>query len=671
MEAVIQNGTSALLPLGGSQFIQPIMYAFTSLLLLGSCAVQSVLGRPDLASTRRDGVLLQRAVNDFIATEEQIALEQLLCNIGSGGCNAKGVASGLVVASPSLTDPDYWYSWTRDASLVFKAIVERFSHKYDASLQTQIANYIVAQAKLQTVSNPSGSLADGTGLGEPKYEVDGTAFTGSWGRPQRDGPALRAITMMEYSKWLVANGYTSTATSLVWPIIRNDLAYVAQYWNQTGFDLWEEVNGSSFFTVAAQHRALVEGSAVAKLLGSSCSACDAIAPQVLCFLQSFWSSSGGYILANINVNNGRSGKDSNAPLGTIHNFDPALGCDAATFQPCSDRALASHKVYVDSFRSIYNINSGIGAGSAVAVGRYPEDVYYNGNPWYLSTLAAAEQLYDALYVWQTKGSITVTSTSLAFFKALVPSVTAGTYASGSSTYTSIYNAVFLYADGFIDKVSQYVASNGSLAEQYDRNTGTPLSARDLTWSYASFLTAVARRAGVVPAGWAASNPAAATSVPGSCAATSKVGTYSTALVSAFPTGQTQNSSPTTTITFTTPTVTTTKAPTTTGCQVTAVAVAFTVKKVTSYGQTIKIAGSVDKLGAWDTSKAVALSASQYTSSNPVWSGTISLSPGQAIQYKYILVNTDGSITWENDPDRSYTVPSGCTSTASRSDTWQG
>ena len=24
--------------------------------------------------------------------------------------------------------------------------------------------------------------------------------------------------------------------------------------NNTGFDLWEEVNGSSFFTVAAQHR---------------------------------------------------------------------------------------------------------------------------------------------------------------------------------------------------------------------------------------------------------------------------------------------------------------------------------------------------------------------------------------------------------------------------------
>ncbi|KAI0804948.1 family 15 glycosyl hydrolase [Xylaria sp. FL0064] len=670
---VVQNDTWTLTPVNSSQFIQPLMYGFTSLLLLGSCAFQSVFGRPDVSRARREGVLLQRAVNDFIATEEQIALDQLLCNIGSGGCHSGGVASGLVIASPSTSSPDYFYTWTRDSALVFKAIVERFSNEYDGSLQDEIANYITAQAKLQTVSNPSGDLSSGQGLAEPKFNVDGSAFTGAWGRPQRDGPALRAITMIGYAKWLVANGYTSTATSLVWPLVRNDLAYVAQYWNQTGFDLWEEVNGSSFFTVAAQHRALVEGSALAKALGSTCSACDAIAPQVLCFLQTFWSSSSGYTLANINVNNGRSAKDANVILGSIHNFDPSLACDAATFQPCSDRALASHKVVVDSFRSIYTINSGISAGSAVAVGRYPEDSYYNGNPWYLNTLATAEQLYDALYVWQTTGSITVTSTSLAFFQALVPSVTAGTYKSDSDTYTTIYNAVFSYADGFVAKVQQYASTNGSLAEQYDRNSGAPLSARDLTWSYASFLTAVARRAGVVPAGWAGSNPAA-TSVPGSCVATSQAGSYSTVTVTAFPTSQTPTTNGSTSTTFTTPTVTTTQASSTTstgGCtQVTSVAVSFTVRKVTTYGQTVKIVGNVAALGNWDTSNAVALSASQYTSSNPIWTGTVSLTAGQTIQYKYIVVNTDNSVTWEADPNRSYTVATGCTGTAQESDTWQ-
>ena len=133
-----------------------------------------------------------------------------------------------------------------------------------------------------------------------------------------------------------------------------------------------------------------------------------------------------------------------------------------TFSSCSDRALANHKVVTDSFRSIYTINSGIAEGTAVAVGRYPEDTYQGGNPWYLNTLAAAEQLYDALYTWNKQGSITVTSTSLSFFQDFDSSVAAGTYASSSSTYTTLYNAVKTYADGYVNIIATYAQANGSL-----------------------------------------------------------------------------------------------------------------------------------------------------------------------------------------------------------------
>jgi glucoamylase len=71
------------------------------------------------------------------------------------------------------------------------------------SLQTIIEEYVNAQANLQTVSNPSGSLSDGSGLGEPKFNVDMSAYTGSWGRPQRDGPALRAIILIDFGNWLI------------------------------------------------------------------------------------------------------------------------------------------------------------------------------------------------------------------------------------------------------------------------------------------------------------------------------------------------------------------------------------------------------------------------------------------------------------------------------------
>lgn len=201
-----------------------------------------------------------------------------------------------------------------------------------------------------------------------------------------------------------------------------------------------------------QHRALVEGNALATRLNHTCSNCVSQAPQVLCFLQSYWT--GSYVLANFG-GSGRSGKDVNSILGSIHTFDPAGGCDDSTFQPCSARALANHKVVTDSFRSIYAINSGIAEGSAVAVGRYPEDVYQGGNPWYLATAAAAEQLYDAIYQWKKIGSISITDVSLPFFQDIYPSAAVGTYNSGSTTFNDIISAVQTYGDGYLSIVVRF------------------------------------------------------------------------------------------------------------------------------------------------------------------------------------------------------------------------
>lgn len=224
--------------------LQPIMYSVSSLLLVGSVAFQAVFSHP--SRVVRDEIL-KRSVDSFIATESPIALRNLLCNIGSAGACVSGAASGLVIASPDRTNPNCesmrcslvlirilisqdFYTWTRDSALTFKCIVDTFIHSYDASLQTEIENYIAAQAHLQTVSNPSGDLSNGAGLGEPKFNADRTAFTGAWGRPQRDGPALRATALIAYANWLINNGYASTASTVVWPIIQNDLNYVAQYW---------------------------------------------------------------------------------------------------------------------------------------------------------------------------------------------------------------------------------------------------------------------------------------------------------------------------------------------------------------------------------------------------------------------------------------------------------
>ncbi|CAO2649242.1 Nn.00g066270.m01.CDS01 [Neocucurbitaria sp. VM-36] len=559
----------------------------------------------------------QASIDDFIASQADVSIKGVLANIGTDGSKAQGVPAGIVIASPSRSDPDYYYTWTRDAALTYKALVERFVSG-DTSLRSKIDDYISAQAYLQGVSNPSGE-PDSGGLGEPKFNVDRTAFTGAWGRPQRDGPPLRATALIIYANWLIANGNQTQAANTVWPVIAKDLAYTVRYWNQTGFDLWEEVNGSSFFTLSASHRALVEGAALASKLSQTCDGCAAAAPQVLCFIQSFWT--GSYIDSNINVNDGRTGKDVNSIISSIHTFDPAAECTDATFQPCSSRALANHKAVTDSFRSVYSINNGIAQGQAVAVGRYSEDVYYNGNPWYLATLAAAEQLYSAAYQWDRLGSVTVDAVSLPFFRDFLPSIATGTYAKDSSTYTSILSGVRTYADGYIAVVQKYTPPNGGLAEQFDKSSGSPLSAVDLTWSYAAFLTAAERRAGVVSPTW----------------------------------GEPSNNSPPSTCT---------------GTPACDAHITFNVRATTTFGENIFVVGQLAQLSNWDPNSAKPLSASKYTSSDPLWFATIDLPASTAFEYKYIRKSASGQVTWESDPNRRYTTSSGCGSSATVNDTWR-
>ncbi|KAL2839805.1 putative glucoamylase precursor [Aspergillus pseudoustus] len=460
------------------------------------------------------------SLNAFIETETAIAKQGVLDNIGADGKLVQGAAAGVVVASPSKENPDYFYTWTRDAGLTLAAVIEQFNAG-DTSLEPLIQSYVDSQAKLQTVDNPSGGLSDGSGLAEPKFNVDLSAFTDAWGRPQRDGPALRASALIAYGNALIKSKQESLALDNIWPLVQNDLAYVGQYWNQTTFDLWEEVQGSSFFTTAVQFKSLVEGNAFAEALGQSCDACS-VAPQILCHLQDFWD--GSSVVSNIPTS-GRTGLDANSLIASLNTFDPAATCDDVTFQPCSSRALSNHKVFVDSFRDIYSINQGRGAGKAAAVGRYAEDSYQGGNPWYLTTLAAAELLYDALYQWDQQGTLTVDAVSLSFFTDIIGSnVTTGSFSKTSAQYTSLTSAVKTYADGFVSIVQEYTPSDGSLAEQFTRDAGEPASATLLTWSFASFLTAVSRRNGEVPASWGASK---AGTLPSQCSGETVTGSYVT------------------------------------------------------------------------------------------------------------------------------------------------
>lgn len=471
-------------------------------------AILAALATADSTLDRR-----QSSLDAFVAAELPVAFNYALTNIGgTNGTRVPEADPGIVAASPSYVFPNYLYTWTRDSALTYAMIVNEliFGNK---TLKKTIEDYTSAQAFLQTVSNPSGTLwPAGMGLGEMKFFLNETRFNEDWGRPQRDGPALRATVFIKLSNYLVGLNETDIAREVYWPLILNDLKYVGQYWNQTGYELWEEVHGTSFFTLNAQHRALTSGGLLAELIGEVCEPCDQ-APEIVCLLGAFWNGTGGYITADVNRNQitTRSGINVSPLISSIQVFDIGANCDTPDFQPCNSKILSTHKVVVDSFRDLYPINDNKTAPAAVAVGRYPEDNYFDGNPWYLCTLACAEVLYDAAAQLTSIGSLTIDDISLDFFLDIYPNATEQTYT--GDALTPIISALKTYADGFVEVVETYISPNGSISEQFNKTTGEPLSAYALTWSLASFVTTARARLGDYAPSWGANN---ATLPPATC-----------------------------------------------------------------------------------------------------------------------------------------------------------
>src|SRR5688500_10336164 len=137
------------------------------------------------------------AFEEWLNKSETKSLELMLKNI-----SPDGAAKGAVVASPSKDNPNYFFHWIRDAALIMDIVVELYlraaTPAEKARYQTMLVDFIDFSRRNQLTENPSG------GLGEPKFEAHGGAFTGAWGRPQNDGPALRAIALTKLAmQWLV------------------------------------------------------------------------------------------------------------------------------------------------------------------------------------------------------------------------------------------------------------------------------------------------------------------------------------------------------------------------------------------------------------------------------------------------------------------------------------
>ncbi|KAJ1565223.1 glycoside hydrolase 15 protein [Cladochytrium tenue] len=358
-----------------------------------------------------------------------------------------------------------------------------------------------------------------TGLGEAKFNVDGTDYTGGWCRPQNDGPAFRASSFMRFAKTYLANGGTLATVVDMWngtnSVIKPDLEYIAlstNYLDTNGCDLWEEQRGLHFFTLMAQRRALIEGAAFALIVGDTGAApwyttqATAIQTEIT---NNFFSSSYDTMITTIS---GRQ-LDSAIGLGVLHGYN-----NDGYYAPNNDQLLATMYAFAKGFSTEYALNSlslqdSNGLNISYAIGRYYGDTYNGvgnsqGNPWYLCTLAFAEVYYRAAKMYLDAGSITVTSLNQPFFAGARPAglyagsnIVAGTtYSASSSQFTSIVSSLVQVAETYMRRVKKHVNTGNTLNEQYSRTDGTPTGVIDLTWSYAAIITANNARQALINTG---------------------------------------------------------------------------------------------------------------------------------------------------------------------------
>jgi glucoamylase len=394
------------------------------------------------------------AVSSFAAQpaqQEAIALRNLMSNL-----EHPGIARGAVIASPSRRDPDYFFHWVRDAGLTMDVIVTRYMTTSGAEKQRYfglLMDFARFSRGNQLTPNPSGDL------GEPKFHVDGSAFNGPWGRPQNDGPAIRATTLARLAIALLDEGREDLVRRELYSpqipaytVIKADLEFVAHHWREPSFDLWEEIKGQHFYTRMVQRRSMVVGARLARRLGDGGAAAfyEQQAAELARAILWHWDDRMGYFRATLDRTDGidykHSGLDSAVILGVLHGY-----ADDGFLAPTDPRVLATARAIDASFGATYDINRQGRPGLATAIGRYPEDRYDGygtsgqGNPWFLATHAFAELYY----------------------RAGLPDV----------------------GDRYMARSARHTAGDGSMSEQMNRWSGYMQGAQHLTWSYASYLTA--------------------------------------------------------------------------------------------------------------------------------------------------------------------------------------
>ena len=413
---------------------------------------------------------------------------------------------GSVVASPVLAaydpDPDYFFHWFRDSAIVIDALrvakamgfeqriaVERLREflEFSRSLRNLDGRELLREGRFRGNVRPSflqyvrpnaeiAAVVGDAALAEARVNPDGSLDFTRWARPQNDGPALRVLAL---KRWRDAGpDLDRTLRSAMLELVVGDLDFMRSRAREPSFDIWEEESGYHYYTQLVQAEALASGAEWLEEIGdtSHADACRSIADELAPRLGAYWSAADGYYRSRTGVVAGVPEKalDISVILGVLH-----AGRTKGAHSVLDPRAQATLTALEDLFDAEYPINHRRPSDHGPAIGRYANDLYFGGNPWYLATLAAAEFYFRLAVALRSGAPLASTSENARFRRRLGDEDPA--------------KAAFERGDTFMRTVRTYTPPSGDLSEQFDRATGAQTSAKQLAWSYAAFIAAAASR----------------------------------------------------------------------------------------------------------------------------------------------------------------------------------
>ena len=285
---------------------------------------------------------------------------------------------GIIIASPSEVPP-YKYHWIRDSALVMRTIMDMYSITKDPIYFQYIINYIENESKLQELDTISG-------LGEPKYNINCTAFNGEWGRPQNDGPALRGIMLFKIIE-LFNYKYDTIINNLIVPILVKDIKYIQENYNKESYDIWEEIKGWHFYTRMVQLKFLKDSLRYKRLFN-----------KLINFqlIEECCQKLGESLKDHICDNHIISSFNSSGSISKYHDAANILAYCHIDYDKDILKIVPLEYINDTCLKLLYSFRKKYSDDELNLIGRYPNDKYYDGQIWIICSLALG-QIYIELY----------------------------------------------------------------------------------------------------------------------------------------------------------------------------------------------------------------------------------------------------------------------------------